>query len=122
MYTLTEKSGKSYKWDVISDVTNYNSSLKYLTFIGGDQALVNIKNLDIQDGSGCLVIKENYGNAFVPFLIPHYENFYVIDLRHYQGTLGDFASSNKTDDIIFLANISTTRNNIYIDAMKEFIK
>ncbi len=120
--TLTEADGNQYKWDVISDVTEYASNLKYLTFIGGDQALVTIKNLDIQEETSCLVIKESYGNAFVPFLIPHYKNVYVIDPRHYQGTLSDFTNNNQVDDIIFLANISTTRNSIYIDAMKEFIR
>ena len=120
--TLTEESGKTYAWDVVSDVTNYAQNLKYLTFIGGDQALVTIKNLDVHDGSTCLVIKESYGNAFVPFLIPHYENIYVIDPRHYGGTLSEFASGKEIDDIIFLANISTTRNSIYTDAMKGFIK
>lgn len=120
--TLTEADGKQYKWDVISDVSSYTSNLKYLTFIGGDQALVTINNLDMTEGSSCLVIKESYGNAFVPFLIPHYKNVYVIDPRHYKGTLSDFTTNNQVDDIIFLANISTTRNSIYIDAMKGFIK
>lgn len=117
-----EANGNSYKWDVISDVTNYESNLKYLTFIGGDQALVTIENLDMTEGESCVVIKESYGNAFVPFLIPHYKNIYVIDPRHYKGTLSDFVSDKEIDDIIFVANISTTRNGIYIDAMKEFIK
>ena len=120
--TVTEADGNSFKWEVISDVTEYAQNLKYLTFIGGDQALVTIKNLDIQEESSCLVIKESYGNAFVPFLIPHYKNIYVIDPRHYKGTLSDFTANNKVDDIIFLANISTTRNEIYIDAMKGFIQ
>lgn len=120
--TLTEADGKTYKWDVITDVTEYAPNLKYLTFIGGDQALVTIKNLDMGEETSCLVIKESYGNAFVPFLIPHYKNIYVIDPRHYKGTLSEFTGNNKVDDIIFLANISTTRNNIYIDAMKGFIK
>lgn len=120
--TVTEGNGNSFKWDVISDVTEYAPNLKYLTFIGGDQALVTIKNLDIEEGPSCLVIKESYGNAFVPFLVPHYKNVYVIDPRHYKGTLSDFTINNQVDDIIFLANISTTRNEIYIDAMKGFIK
>ena len=87
-------------------------------------AVINFecKNLDIEEGSSCLVIKESYGNAFVPFLIPHYKNIYVIDPRHYKGTLSDFTRNNQVDDIIFLANISTTRNEIYIDAMKGFIQ
>lgn len=119
---VTESDGNQFKWEVISDVTEYAPNLKYLTFIGGDQALVTIKNLDIQEETSCLVIKESYGNAFVPFLIPHYKNIYVIDPRHYKGTLSDFTANNQVDDIIFLANISTTRNEIYIDAMKGFIK
>ena len=119
---VTEANGNTYKWDVISDVTNYESNLKYLTFIGGDQALVTIENLDMTEGESCVVIKESYGNAFVPFLIPHYKNIYVIDPRHYKGTLSNFVSDKDIDDIIFVANISTTRNSIYIDAMKEFIK
>ena len=120
--TVTEGNGNQFAWDVISDVSEYAPNLKYLTFIGGDQALVTIKNLDIEEESSCLVIKESYGNAFVPFLIPHYKNIYVIDPRHYKGTLSDFATNNQVDDIIFLANISTTRNEIYIDAMKGFIQ
>lgn len=119
---ITENGGKNYEWPVISDVTNYDSSLKYLTFIGGDQPLVTIENLDITEGEACVVIKESYGNAFVPFLIPHYKTIYVIDPRHYKGTLGNFTADKDIDDIIFVANISTTRNSIYIDAMKEFIK
>ncbi len=120
--TVTEGNGNQFKWEVITDVSTYAQNLKYLTFIGGDQALVTINNLDITEGSSCLVIKESYGNAFVPFLIPHYKNVYVIDPRHYKGTLSDFTKNNQVDDIIFLANISTTRNNIYIDAMKGFIQ
>lgn len=119
---VTESDGNQFKWEVISDVTDYAPNLKYLTFIGGDQALVTIKNNDIQEETSCLVIKESYGNAFVPFLIPHYKNVYVIDPRHYKGTLSDFTANNQVDDIIFLANISTTRNEIYIDAMKNFIQ
>ena len=120
--TVTEGNGNSFSWEVITDVSTYGQNLKYLTFIGGDQALVTIRNLDIEEETSCLVIKESYGNAFVPFLIPHYKNVYVIDPRHYKGTLSDFTANNQVDDIIFLANISTTRNSIYIDAMKGFIR
>ena len=120
--TVTESNGTSYKWDVISDVSSYSSNLKYLTFIGGDQAIVEIENLDITEGETCVVIKESYGNAFVPHLIPHYKKIYVIDPRHYNGTLSGFTQDKEIDDILFIANISTTRNSVYIDAMNNFIR
>ncbi len=120
--TLTDSNGYSSQIDVITDVTDYAQNMKYLTFIGGDQALITIENNDLTEGETCIVIKESYGNAFVPFLIPHYKTIYVIDPRHYKSTLSEFVSDKEIHDIIFLANISTTRNSIYIDAMEGFIK
>ena len=120
--TVQESDGKAFDWKVISDVNDYDDSMKYLTFIGGDQAVVTLQNNDLEDGETCVVIKESYGNAFVPFLIPHYKTVYVVDPRHYKGTLSGFVSDKEIDDVLFIANISTTRNSIYIDALDKFVK
>ncbi len=119
--TLTSAGGVSDKW-VLTDVSNYSASMKYLTFIGGDNPLVTIENHDNPQGETCILIKESYGNAFVPFLIPHYKTIYVIDPRHYQGKLSDFTADKDIDDIVFISNISTTRNSIFIRAMQGFIQ
>ena len=119
---IVEADGDAFDWNVVTDVTNYDRGSKYLTFIGGDNAITTITNQDNPDGEVCIVIKESYGNAFVPFLIPHYSTIYVIDPRHYDGTLSEFSSDKNIDDVIFIANISTTRNYIYIDAMERLIK
>lgn len=121
-FKLTQTDGQTLNWDVISDVNDYKQSHKYLTFIGGDQPYSVIENKDLKNGDTCLVIKESFGNAFVPFLIPHYKTIHIIDPRHYEGTLSEFAGNKKIDDIIFIANISTTRNEVYINAMEEFIQ
>lgn len=119
---IDEGNGNEFQWEVVKDADEYSQSLKYLAFIGGDNALTTITNADNPNGETCVVIKESYGNAFVPFLIPHYSTIYVIDPRHYEGTLSEFTKDKEIDDVIFLANISTTRNYIYIDAMEEFIQ
>lgn len=119
---IVEANGNAFDWDVIKDVTNYERGMKYITFIGGDNAITTITNHDNPNGETCIVIKESFGNAFVPFLIPHYSTIYVIDPRHYTGTLSEFTEDKVIDDVIFLANISTTRNYIYIDKMEEFIQ
>ena len=119
---INEGNGNEFDWEVVKDADSYSQSLKYLAFIGGDNALTTITNADNPNGETCVVIKESYGNAFVPFLIPHYSTIYVIDPRHYEGTLSEFTKDKEIDDVIFLANISTTRNYIYIDAMEEFIQ
>ena len=119
---FTQSDGQVVSWPIIANVDDYNSGGKYLTFTAGDQPYEIIKNHDLSEGQTCLIIKESYGNAFIPFLIPHYKTIHVIDPRHYNGTLSAFLKENHVDDIIFLANMSTTRNSIYIDAMTDFIK
>lgn len=121
-FTITQKDGASFKWKVIADATDYAQSMKYTAFIGADQPYSVIENLDKDDGETCLVIKDSFGNAFVPFLIPHYKTIHIIDPRHYELTLSEFSQNKKIDDIIFISNISTTRNEIFISAMEEFIK
>ena len=121
-FTITDADGNTKEWNILTDVTDYAPSMKYLTFIGGDNPLSTVTNHDLTDNSACLVIKDSYGNALVPFLIPHYQRIYIIDPRHYQGTLSGFLSENAVDDIVFISNISTTRNAIFIDAMTEFMQ
>ncbi len=119
---MNKPGDTTMSWPVINDVTDYGSSLKYLTFIGGDNALTTITNNDNPDGGVCIVIKDSYGNAFVPFLIPHYSTIYVIDPRYYTGSLSDFCADKEIEDVIFLVNISCTRNFIYLEGLQNITR
>ncbi len=120
--TVYRDDGRSFKWDIINDVSDYNSASKYSTFIAGDNALTVIKNNDNPTGETCVVIKDSYGNAFVPFLIPHYSTIYVIDPRHYEKSLADFSKDKDFDDVLFICNISVTRNSSYISALENLLR
>ena len=104
-YTTTE--GKTNSWKVIWDVESYGSSMKYSTFIAGDNPFTKIENEDLKDGSSCVVVKESFGNALVPFLVDHYEKIYVIDYRYWQGDLTEFASENNIDCLLYTSGIFT---------------
>ncbi len=119
--TVTNKNGETSNWFLFYDETNAPASLKYGTFIGGDNPLTTITNNSLTEGESCLVIKESYGNAFVPFLVYHYKTVYVIDYRHYSGSLNSFLSTHPVDDIIFMNNISMTRNAKLVQNMSNFI-
>ncbi len=56
-------------------------SNKYLCFIGGDTPVCIVES-DVR-GPTCIVLKESYGNAFVPFLTSHYGRIIVIDPREF---------------------------------------
>ena len=120
VYTTTK--GSSNSWDVIYDVTDYPASIKYSTFIAGDNPFTVITNKNLQDGSSCVVVKESFGNAFVPFLVDHYEKVYVVDYRYWEGDLIDLAKEKKADDVIFLNNLSMIRSDYLTGKLGQIIK
>lgn len=107
---VTASDGTKYDWPVIYDVTNYGASLKYSTFIASDNPYTVIENKELTDGSSCIVVKESFGNAFVPFLVDHYETIYVIDYRYWSGSIEELAREKGVSDVIFLNNLSMIRN------------
>ncbi|MBR5336681.1 MAG: hypothetical protein IK152_01725 [Lachnospiraceae bacterium] len=117
-----DKNGNEVKWNIVSDVSGWGTSTKYSAFIGGDNPLVKIKNPELSDGSACVVIKESYGNAFVPFLVDHYENVYVLDYRYYKGKLKDFVTENKVKDVIYINNIMATGTSLRINDLIRITK
>ena len=102
----TDRSGNTYVWDIISDVSQWDASAKYSTFAGADNPIAVFTNPDMTDGSVCVVVKESFGNALLPYLVDHYSTVYEIDYRYYEGNITDFALENHADDLIFANNLS----------------
>ena len=95
---------------------------KYNCFIAGDNPFSEIKNPEINDGSSIVVIKESYGNAFVPFLVDSYSTVYVIDYRKWNGHLADFVSENSIDDVLFLNVVNTTSTGARLRELQSIIE
>ena len=112
--TYTDKRGKEFSWNIITDVSTWSRSSRYNTFIGGDQPYAYINYPKEGDWSTCVVVKESFGNAFVPFLLANYNEIHVIDYRYWNGKLADFVRSTGAKDVIFLNNISATRNSVLV--------
>ena len=88
----------------VADGSTYDRGSKYSCFIGGDNPYSVIQNPELQDGSSCVVIKESYGNAFVPFLVDHYQTVHVVDYRYFVGNIPEFVAQNNVQDVIFVNN------------------
>ncbi|MGI6265442.1 MAG: DHHW family protein, partial [Acutalibacteraceae bacterium] len=102
---------------VVMDGSSYGESTKYSVFIGGDNPYSVIQNPALNDGSSCVVVKESYGNAFVPFLVDHYQTVHVVDYRYYEGNLEQLVEGNGITDVIFVNNIMATSTSSRIDDM-----
>ena len=107
---------------VYTKADKYDAGNKYLTFIGGDQPLIKIHNSKIKDGSSIVVVKESYGNAFVPFLVDSYEYVYVIDYRKWSGNLANFVIDKGIDDVLFLNVVSNTSTSERLKELSIIIK
>ncbi len=118
-YTTTE--GRTNDWKVIWNVNDYGSSMKYSTFIAGDNPYTVIKNEDLEDGPRCVVVKESFGNALVPFLVDHYSRIYVIDYRYWKGDLTAFAVDKGADDLIFMNNLSMIRSDYLVGKLASIL-
>lgn len=116
---FTDKNGNTYPWNIIHDVSSYKSSVKYSTFTGGDNPITVFKNPDITDGSVCVVVKESFGNALLPFLVDHYSTIYEIDYRYWEGSLTQFAEKKNATDLIFANNLSMIRSNYLVGKLSE---
>ena len=91
---------------------------KYLCYIGGDTPVCVIESA--AEGGTCIVLKESYGNAFVPFLTSHYSKIIVIDPREFNRDgkpsldLASFAAEQGIDDLIVITYPYMINNTSYI--------
>ena len=122
---VTERNGNVTEYQVVNKQTDAwypAAGAKYNCFIAGDNPISEIHNPDITDGSSIVIIKESYGNAFVPFLVDSYEYVYVIDYRYWSGNLADFVIDNNIDDVLFLNVVNATSTSARLNELSTIIK
>ena len=98
-------NGYEHAWNIIMDVTGWDAGTLYNTFAAGDNPIAVLENSAVTDGSVCIVVKESYGNALMPYLIDHYSTIYEIDYRYWDGDIISFAQEKGATDMIFANNV-----------------
>ncbi len=92
--------------DIIDLKYSNDISKKYLTFISSGGATWSKVKTDIKNGKKIMVVKDSFGNMLVPFLVPHYEEIYVVDSRFYSINLTgknivEFVKDNGINEVLF---------------------
>ena len=106
----TTNSG-GHEAPLLADMTQRAINTKYLTFLGTDYALTTVTNNSIPDAPNCIVVKDSFGNALVPFLSQCYHKVYAIDYRKFTGTLKGMIKNYEIDDVIFAPYVIATQAN-----------
>ena len=83
------------------------SSDKYLIFMSTGGATWSVIKTDVHNGKKIMVMKDSFGNAWVPFLLPHYEEIFVEDASFYINyttgmTIPEFIEEHGIQELVFL--------------------
>ena len=111
---------------VSTGISNSSKQNKYLCFISGDTPICVIET-DVPDAGVCVVLKESYGNAFVPFLTSHYSKIIVIDPREFNHgskpalDLVTFAQEQGVTDLIAINYPFMINNTTYIAYLERLV-
>lgn len=100
--------------------TQVENSNKYLAFIQGDTPVAKITTGN-KNGKKIIVVKESYGNAFVPFLIENYEEIYVTDPRKISMDLPAFVKEHGIQDVLMINYVFAPYNKGYMDSLKKMV-
>ena len=79
---------------------------KYSVFLGSNQPVVTVKTGN-KNGKKLLIFKDSYAHCYAQFLIPHYEEIALVDLRYINGSYEKYLESSDYDQTLFLYNVST---------------
>lgn len=99
---------------------------KYLVFLSAGDATWAKITTENKNGKKLLVIKDSYGNSFVPFLLPHYEEIYVIDPRFYdfntsEKNAAEFIEAKGINEVLFINYMEDVNYKDYMLSLEELI-
>ena len=104
--TVTDRSGAVSVYDTA--IMEWSKS--YSAFLCGDNPYTVINVPENPQDRNILVIKDSYGNAFVPFLAENYGNIMVVDTRYTTMNVKETFANYELTDILFVNNLEAANS------------
>ena len=90
----------------------------YIVFLGGDVPLL-VGTTNAGTGRTALVVKNSYGNAFAPYLLPHFDKVVVIDYRYVFRNIQDIVKTFGVTDLVFVNATITANSGAHQERMRQ---
>jgi hypothetical protein len=102
------------------DMNHAEKKNKYRIFLSGDRpwGLITTK---ASGGQKIAVIKDSYGNAFIPFLVQHFSEIFIIDPRQFEQNLPEFIKNHDIHEVLFLNNVEVTMDTGFAEQLKSLL-
>lgn len=80
---------------------------KYSSFMGTNSPVMKITSNENPNGQSILIFKDSYAHAFIPFLVNHYSNITILDLRYINASYSSIVDMSEFDSVLILYNAIT---------------
>ena len=78
----------------------------YPVFLDGNHPVTVIENRNAAaDAPVLLLVKDSFGNTFVPYLVPSYKTIVMVDPRYYKQSVSELAEAYGADELLFCYSI-----------------
>ena len=115
--TITDRSGETATYS--EAIMTWSKT--YSAFLCGDNPYTVINVPENPQDRNILVLKDSYGNAFVPFLAENYGNIIVVDTRYTSMNVYEMFKDYDLTDILFINNLEAANSpawtNMYLKAV-----
>ena len=95
---------------LLTDASYRTEYEKYLVF-GTDYPMTHAENRSLPDAPNCIVVKDSFGNCFVPFLTQSFHHVYAIDYRkYYKEPIDKLIEKYNIDCVIIMPYITAVQD------------
>jgi len=89
---------------LIYDEAALETKDKYAYFFGGNTPRLVIET-ENETAPSLLIIRDSYMDSLSPFLISHFSEIHIIDLRYYRHSLSDYIKESGIDNILICYSV-----------------
>lgn len=104
-----DNDGTAHKQS-LCDKSRLDSENMYDFYVGGDQPLLKIST-SVNNERKILVIKDRFGDCFIPFLVQHYSEIAVVSPENLECSLGELIDVNGYEQTLFIFGIDSISEN-----------
>lgn len=102
--SVEKYEGASPTVTTLYDKERLSTKDKYSFFLGGNTPRAVIKTG--HDGLPVLLmLRDSYSDSLVPFLLAHYSEIHLLDLRYYRDSVAAYAKEQNVDEILVLYSV-----------------
>ena len=91
---------------------------QYAYFLGGNTPLITLADENSSSPS-LLILRDSYSDCLAPFLLKHFGEIHLMDLRYYKDSVTDYITANQIDRVLIIYsvdNFSSDKSLLMLDA------